>query len=236
MKHWTFIIIIFSLFLVSCSRDIIGTYRHNICCYGPNCYILTLNKDNTFEYKYFHDLLGSGLVSGSYERKFNRLKLIPNTTTKDSLYSNWMTLNYKIRKNGLFPMTYEPEMAFFGNYSFFNKCKCLTSNDIIAIRDTLFKLIKINIDKSVFKEEIYVPDFIVTFKTNGKAKNIKITPSGQGWFYDWSFNFEERKILHKIKKAIKGYKIQNINDYGREINIKMEVNYNDKSDSLELWN
>jgi hypothetical protein len=337
----------------SCSRNIIGTFRHNICCSGPNCYILTIQKNNKFEYEYWTDILGSGKIYGDYTRHFNKLSLkpilplefqiqkpgvqsiidksadstnlhfysLPAIITKfnDSLYKSFnfqdyklnitdtiksyyvifnlnkishlpdtngvskvrlkiddtisiqdplrtiipfvytvkessikelnlfipeqpyiepifdfMTREFKIRKNGLYPLTYEPEMALFGNYSFFNKFRCLEDKERVAIRDTLFKLINQNISRKVFDSKNSDDDFIVSFNKKGTVKKVVFTPVGESKFKEWSYNFLGIKERRNIKKAIRNYKVPDFNEIKYDFSIRITVFYDSKTDELIL--
>lgn len=72
------------LISINSIAQIDGEYRHNICEYGPNCFVYIFNKNGTFEYKYHQDILGSGRLSGKYEKKNDTLKLYPNQTLFES--------------------------------------------------------------------------------------------------------------------------------------------------------
>ena len=81
------------VFLSSCSRNITGTYKHKICSIGPNCFVLTLNKDNSFEYKYFQDVLGRGTIKGKYSLKADTISLVisKDTLEKDSYFNTFIS-------------------------------------------------------------------------------------------------------------------------------------------------
>lgn len=55
-----------------------GKFKHNICEYGPNCFVIKFNENGTFEYEYHQDILGSGTLNGVYEKQGDTLKLKPN--------------------------------------------------------------------------------------------------------------------------------------------------------------
>ena len=67
--------------LTSCNRNITGTYKHKICSVGPNCFIIIFDKDSSFEYKYFQDVLDSGTIKGKYTYHDDTIQLM---VAKDS--------------------------------------------------------------------------------------------------------------------------------------------------------
>jgi len=61
-----------------------GKFEHNICEFGPNCFVYEFKKDATFEYKYHQDILGSGTLTGTYEKIGDTLKLNPDKVLYES--------------------------------------------------------------------------------------------------------------------------------------------------------
>jgi hypothetical protein len=52
-------------------------YKHNICKYGPNCFYYEFSKDGTFQWRYFQDLIGQGIVSGTWNKIKDTITLKP---------------------------------------------------------------------------------------------------------------------------------------------------------------
>lgn len=70
---------ILALFIsLSSTAQINGKFKHNICEYGPNCFVYEFNENGTFKYKYHQDVLGSGTLTGTYKKIGDTLKLNPN--------------------------------------------------------------------------------------------------------------------------------------------------------------
>ncbi len=55
-----------------------GKFKHNICEFGPNCFVYQFKKNGTFEYKYHQDILGNGTLTGTYVKIGDTLKLNPD--------------------------------------------------------------------------------------------------------------------------------------------------------------
>ncbi len=66
------------LISLSSIAQIDGKFKHNICEFGPNCFVYKFNKNGTFEYQYHQDILGSGTLTGTYIKIGDTLKLNPN--------------------------------------------------------------------------------------------------------------------------------------------------------------
>ncbi len=66
------------LISLSSIAQIDGKFKHNICEFGPNCFVYKFNKNGTFEYQYHQDILGSGTLTGNYTKNGDTLKLIPD--------------------------------------------------------------------------------------------------------------------------------------------------------------
>lgn len=341
------------IILSSCSKNLIGTYTHNICCFGPNCYILTLKDNNKFEYKYGTDLMGSGIIYGNYKRKINRLilnqiypneynlqkplvnfEISPNSDTteiqfyilppiliktnneqykeldlntqnlnvidtikcltfikinqtdyytdtigyiKVKLHKNdtikiqeffnlnypytyiipdenitklniyysgkpfnplifdWFVKEYKIKKYGFVPLSYEPEMAFFGNYSYLNKYKCLGSREREIIRDSLFQLISKNIDIKVFDYDYSDENFLIYFNKKGKVKKVTFEPLFDTKIENWYYDFLGYKQRRAIRKTLKNYKIPVFDEIKYNFVIYLELDYDYKTKELKLF-
>ncbi|TMU55169.1 hypothetical protein [Flagellimonas algicola] len=70
---------ILTLFIsLSSIAQINGKFKHNICEFGPNCFVYEFKKDGTFQYKYHQDILGSGTLTGTYMKTGDTLKLNPD--------------------------------------------------------------------------------------------------------------------------------------------------------------
>jgi hypothetical protein len=70
------LLFIFTLFInFSLNAQIEGTFKHNICKIGPNCFVYQFFKDGTFKYIYHQDILGSGELTGKYLKTKDTLKL-----------------------------------------------------------------------------------------------------------------------------------------------------------------
>ena len=63
---------------LSSIAQINGKFKHNICEFGPNCFVYEFKKDGTFEYEYHQDVLGSGTLTGTYVKIGDTLKLNPD--------------------------------------------------------------------------------------------------------------------------------------------------------------
>ncbi|WP_428742925.1 hypothetical protein [Tenacibaculum sp.] len=63
---------------LSSIAQINGKFKHNICEFGPNCFVYEFKKNGTFEYQYHQDILGSGILTGKYLKVGDTLKLRPN--------------------------------------------------------------------------------------------------------------------------------------------------------------
>jgi hypothetical protein len=79
---------------LSSIAQINGKFKHNICEFGPNCFVYEFKKDGTFKYKYHQDILGSGTLTGNYEKIGDTLKLNPNKVLFES-ESKIIEENYK---------------------------------------------------------------------------------------------------------------------------------------------
>ena len=66
------------LISLSSIAQIDGKFKHNICEFGPNCFVYKFNENGTFEYQYHQDILGSGTLTGTYEKIGDTLKLNPD--------------------------------------------------------------------------------------------------------------------------------------------------------------
>ncbi|WP_418603346.1 hypothetical protein [Hwangdonia sp.] len=66
------------LISLTLSAQISGKYKHEICKYGPNCFVYKFNENGTFEYQYHQDILGSGTLTGNYQKVGDTLKLSPD--------------------------------------------------------------------------------------------------------------------------------------------------------------
>ena len=77
MKKTVLQILILLLSLSSIAQ-IDGKFKHNICEFGPNCFIYKFNENGTFEYQYHQDILGSGTLTGTYKKIGDTLKLNPD--------------------------------------------------------------------------------------------------------------------------------------------------------------
>ena len=66
------------LLSLSSIAQIDGKFKHNICEFGPNCFIYKFNENGTFEYQYHQDILGSGTLTGTYKKIGDTLKLNPD--------------------------------------------------------------------------------------------------------------------------------------------------------------
>ncbi|WP_460219341.1 hypothetical protein [Psychroserpens sp. MEBiC05023] len=77
MKKIIFLILILNISFTM-NAQISGKYKHEICKYGPNCFVYKFNKNGTFEYQYHQDVLGSGTLIGTYQKIGDTLKLNPN--------------------------------------------------------------------------------------------------------------------------------------------------------------
>jgi len=58
--------------------NVIGLYQHEICKYGPNCFLYEFNPNGTFKYKYWQDILGSDVFTGTWTIKNDTVELIPD--------------------------------------------------------------------------------------------------------------------------------------------------------------
>lgn len=63
---------------LSSIAQINGKFKHNICEFRPNCFVYKFNENGTFEYQYHQDILGSGTLTGTYEKIGDTLKLNPD--------------------------------------------------------------------------------------------------------------------------------------------------------------
>lgn len=63
---------------LSSIAQIDGKFKHNICEFGPNCFVYEFKKNGAFEYKYHQDILGSGTLTGTYMKIGDTLKLNPD--------------------------------------------------------------------------------------------------------------------------------------------------------------
>ena len=63
---------------LSSIAQIDGKFKHNICEFGPNCFVYEFKKDGRFEYKYHQDILGSGSLTGTYVKIGDTLELNPD--------------------------------------------------------------------------------------------------------------------------------------------------------------
>ena len=70
--------ILILLLSLSSIAQIDGKFKHNICDFGPNCFVYKFNKNGTFEYQYHQDILGSGTLTGTYKKIGDTLKLNPD--------------------------------------------------------------------------------------------------------------------------------------------------------------
>ncbi|WP_141119713.1 hypothetical protein [Lutibacter agarilyticus] len=77
MKKTVLQILILLLSLSSIAQ-IDGKFKHNICEFGPNCFVYKFNENGTFEYQYHQDILGSGTLTGTYKKIGDTLKLSPD--------------------------------------------------------------------------------------------------------------------------------------------------------------
>lgn len=77
MKRITLLILTLLLPLSSIAQ-IDGKFKHNICEFGPNCFVYKFNENGTFEYQYHQDILGSGRLTGTYQKVGDTLKLNPD--------------------------------------------------------------------------------------------------------------------------------------------------------------
>ncbi|WP_353778080.1 hypothetical protein [Winogradskyella sp. 3972H.M.0a.05] len=77
MKKALFLIFVLNISFLA-NAQISGRYKHNICKFGPNCFVYKFNKNGTFEYLYHQDILGSGTLKGTYKKIGDTLKLSPN--------------------------------------------------------------------------------------------------------------------------------------------------------------
>jgi hypothetical protein len=71
-------ILILLLISLNLNAQINGKFKHNICEFGPNCFVYQFNENGTFEYQYHQDILGSGTLTGNYIKVGDTLKLIPD--------------------------------------------------------------------------------------------------------------------------------------------------------------
>ncbi len=79
MEYLFKILFPFTLFLsFNLNAQIDGKFRHNICKFGPNCFIYKFNKNGTFDFEYHQDILGSGNLTGRYIKVGDTLKLTPD--------------------------------------------------------------------------------------------------------------------------------------------------------------
>jgi len=77
LKKVLFLVLILNVSFTM-NTQISGKFKHNICEFGPNCFVYKFNENGTFEYQYHQDILGSGTLTGSYEKIGDTLKLNPD--------------------------------------------------------------------------------------------------------------------------------------------------------------
>jgi hypothetical protein len=121
-----------TLFLVSCSKDITGVYRHRICDVGPNCFYLSLNKNHSFKYKFVivNDSIRFQLDKGAIQCdnflvKTVKLEIMSLEPLRDSIFTlntsdnnisiytvvppafdSWISRKYLVKGNKLYPLSY----------------------------------------------------------------------------------------------------------------------------------
>ena len=169
-----FLLLIFILTIItSCSRNICGTYKHRICLIGPNCFIMSFDKDSSFEYKYFQDILGSGTLKGKYSLNKDTIQLF---VAKDSLEKEPYFKTFATSDSNL----YIKVITAFGNKEQESYGGQIILNDTIKLildlkGQATFKKIQVKTIKVNLAMNETLRDSI--FKINTKDNNIEIHTS-----------------------------------------------------------
>ncbi|UZR99389.1 hypothetical protein [Chondrinema litorale] len=144
-----------------------GKFKHNICKYGPNCFIYKFNTNGTFEYEYHQDILGSGTLTGTYKVIEDTLKLTPGKVLFES-ESKIVEKDYSIPDSTriqIFLQRAAPKgeinIARFHWYISINDGEYLSTNEngMIVIPKTKVEKIQL---KDIFQIELKSPELLLT--------------------------------------------------------------------------
>jgi len=162
------------------------------------------------------------------------LRIYYNSTISNPQIFDWIVKEYKIKKDGLHPLSFEPEMVFLGDYSYFNRDKCLATETFSNIRDSIFYYISNNIDWKIAGEELCDDGYLIYFNRFGKIRKVVYEPLGDSKFEDFAYNFIERKCRRKIKKSLKKIRFDRKEfGYNYRKPIFIELFYDNDSNTLE---
>lgn len=137
---------------------------------------------------------------------------------------------FKKSSNGFYSINEKFPTHFLSKKN--DKYKCFTNRERKIIRDSLFELIVLNIDKKVFIDAID-EEFYIIFNKKGKIKKVIVAPyyGEEISFSDNLYTYKQRKA---IKKAGKNFSIPGITKINYNVFIKLVIDYDDETDSLRL--
>ena len=113
--------------------------------------------------------------------------------------------------------------------------KCIDYKKRKIIRDSLYLLIKNNIDRNIFEDGLY-EEFYMVFNKKGKIKRIKLGPDEYYSDFVISDMLLSHKIRSKLKKSIKNYKIPYFKKINYNMKFRLVVDYDEKTNDLKLTN
>jgi hypothetical protein len=113
--------------------------------------------------------------------------------------------------------------------------KCIDYKKRRIIRDSVYMLIKKNIDRNLLKDGLY-EEFYLTFNKKGRIRKVELGPDE----YYCDFVINDKLLSHKIrsnlKKSIKSYKIPYFKKINYNLKFKLVVDYDETIDDLKLDN
>lgn len=159
-----------TLICIGCSHSIIGTYQHRICKVGPNCFHLSLFKDSTFQYKYYQDILGSGIITGRFEFTKDTLHLITVADTMHPIVKTFAS-NDKELKVHVFQITKNDTIPAYGSIIINGNIKLDLNDGVAKFAPIFLQAIKLNIleidpmrdtifQMNTFDNNIYIYSFV----------------------------------------------------------------------------
>lgn len=166
----------------------------------------------------------------------SELRIYYNSIVSNPQIFDWIVKEFKVKKDGLHPLSFEPEMVFLGDYSYFNREKCIAAETFSNIKDSIFYCISNNIDWKIAGEEFCDDSYFIYFNRFGKIRKIIFEPLGDTKFEDWAYNLSEKECRRIIKKSLKKVRFKRKEySYNYKKPIFIEIFYDDESGILEHW-
>lgn len=142
---------------------------------------MTLNKDSSFEYKYFQDIMGSGTLKGKYSMNKDTIRLLvaKDSLEKDSYFKTYSSTDSNISIIVFAAFSNKDQKSFGGQITLNDTAKLkLDLNGHASFKKIPVKIIKVNL---AMNETLRDSVFNINTNDNNIEIHTSIIPMMETW-------------------------------------------------------